>query len=82
MTNVADVLHVGEKCFNDGLYEASRLLFSSVSNYARLATTLVYLNDFPGAIEAARKAGNTLCGSKCTLHALTRASLSSRALQV
>ena len=59
MTNVADVLHVGEKCFNDGLYEASRLLFSSVSNYARLATTLVYLNDFPGAIEAARKAGNT-----------------------
>lgn len=59
MTNVADVLHVGEKCFDDGLYEASRLLFSSVSNYARLATTLVYLNDFPGAIEAARKAGNT-----------------------
>lgn len=59
MTNVADVLHVGEKCFNDGLYEASLLLFSSVSNYARLATTLVYLNDFPGAIEAARKAGNT-----------------------
>ena len=59
MTNVADVLSVGEKCFHDGLYEAARLLFSSVSNYARLATTLVYLNDFPSAIEAARKAGNT-----------------------
>ena len=59
MTNVADVLSVGEKCFKDELYEAARLLFSSVSNYARLATTLVYLNDFPAAIEAARKAGNT-----------------------
>ena len=59
VTNVADVLSVGEKCFRDELYEAARLLFSSVSNYARLATTLVYLNDFQSAIEAARKAGNT-----------------------
>lgn len=59
MTNVADVLSVGDKCFKDGLYEAARLLFASVSNYARLATTLVYLGDYQAAIEAARKAGNT-----------------------
>lgn len=59
MTNVADILNVGEKCFRDGLYEAARLLFSSVSNYARLATTYVYLGDYQSAIEAARKAGNT-----------------------
>lgn len=59
MTNVADILSVGEKCFRDGLYEAARMLFSSVSNYARLATTYVYLGDYQSAIEAARKAGNT-----------------------
>ena len=59
MTNVADILNVGEKCFHDGLYEAARMLFSSVSNYARLATTYVYLGDYQSAIEAARKAGNT-----------------------
>lgn len=59
MTNVADILSVGEKCFNDELYEAAKLLFSSVSNYARLATTLVYLGDYQAAVDAARKAGNT-----------------------
>ncbi|KAJ1034690.1 hypothetical protein NDA13_000947 [Ustilago tritici] len=59
MTNVADILSVGEKCFNDELYEAAKLLFTSVSNYARLATTLVYLGDYQGAVDAARKAGNT-----------------------
>lgn len=59
MTNVADILQVGEKCFNEELYDASKMLFSSIANYARLATTLVYLRDFNGAVEAARKAGNT-----------------------
>lgn len=59
MTNVADILQVGEKCFNEELYEAAKVLFSSIANYARLATTLVYLKDFTGAVEAARKAGNT-----------------------
>ena len=55
MTNVADILQVGEKCFNEELYEAAKVLFSSIANYARLATTLVYLKDFTGAVEAARK---------------------------
>ena len=43
MTNVADILQVGEKCFEDGLYDAAKILFSSISNWARLATTLIYL---------------------------------------
>lgn len=59
MTNVADVLEVGEKCFNDGLYLAAKVLFTSISNYARLATTLIYLEDNQAAVECARKAGNT-----------------------
>jgi clathrin heavy chain len=54
MTNVADILVVGEKCFEDELYQAAKLLFTSISNWAHLATTLIYLG-----IESARKAGNT-----------------------
>ncbi|ODO11264.1 hypothetical protein I350_00039 [Cryptococcus amylolentus CBS 6273] len=59
MTNVADILQVGEKCFNDELYQASKLLFGSISNWARLATTLIYLGENQAAVDAARKAGNT-----------------------
>ncbi|OJT09644.1 Clathrin heavy chain [Trametes pubescens] len=59
MTNVADVLEVGEKCFEDELYQAAKILFTSISNWARLATTLIYLGENQGAVESARKAGNT-----------------------
>ncbi|KAK0446711.1 hypothetical protein EV421DRAFT_1790875 [Armillaria borealis] len=59
MTNVADVLEVGEKCFEDELYQAAKLLFTSISNWARLATTLIYLGENQAAVESARKAGNT-----------------------
>lgn len=58
-TNVADVLEVGEKCFEDELYQAAKLLFTSISNWARLATTLIYLGENQSAVESARKAGNT-----------------------
>ncbi|KAI9629121.1 hypothetical protein H4Q26_018313 [Puccinia striiformis f. sp. tritici PST-130] len=43
MSNVADQLSAGEQVFEAGLYEAARLLFSAISNWARLATTLIYL---------------------------------------
>lgn len=59
MTNVADILQVGDKCFEDELYQAAKLLYSSISNWARLATTLIYLGENQAAVEAARKAGNT-----------------------
>ncbi|KAL9713749.1 Clathrin heavy chain [Leucoagaricus gongylophorus] len=59
MTNVADILEVGEKCFEDDLYQAAKLLFTSISNWARLATTLIYLGENQAAVESARKAGNT-----------------------
>ncbi|KIJ55342.1 hypothetical protein M422DRAFT_219983 [Sphaerobolus stellatus SS14] len=59
MTNVADILVVGEKCFQDELYQAAKLLFTSISNWARLATTLIYLEENQAAVESARKAGNT-----------------------
>jgi clathrin heavy chain len=45
MINVTDILEVGEKCLEDELYPAAKLLFISVSNWARLATTLIYLGE-------------------------------------
>jgi clathrin heavy chain len=59
MTNIADILEVGEKCFEDKLYQAAKLFFTSISNRARLATTLIYLGKNQAAVESARKAGNT-----------------------
>jgi len=58
MTNVADILAVGEKCFEDELYQAAKLLFTSVSNRAHLATTLIYLGENHTAVGRTRKAGN------------------------
>ncbi|KAJ7585506.1 armadillo-type protein [Mycena floridula] len=59
MTNMADVLEVGEKCFKDELYQAAKLLFLSISNWTRLTTTLIYLGENQAAVEGAQKASNT-----------------------
>jgi clathrin heavy chain len=78
MTNVADILVVGEKCFEDELYQAAKLLFTSISNWARLATTLIYLGENQSAVESARKAGNTqLVGSYCAAQPTFNPSLQS-----
>jgi clathrin heavy chain len=58
-TNVVDQLAAGELVFEAGLYQAAKILFSSISNWAKLATTLIYLGENQAAVDAARKAGNT-----------------------
>lgn len=57
--NHAQVQQVGERCAEQGMHDAARILFNSISNYAKLAFTLVELNDYPGAVDAARKANST-----------------------
>lgn len=54
------------------MYEAAKLLYNNVSNYARLAITLVHLGEYQGAVDGARKANSTktwkevsLCMSAC-----------------
>jgi len=59
MTNVADILEVREKCFEDELYQVARLLFTNISNGAHLATMLIYLGKNQAAVKSARKVGNT-----------------------
>ena len=57
--NHAQILVVGDRCFDDKMYEAAKILYNNVSNYAKLAITLCYLDDFQGAVEGARKANST-----------------------
>lgn len=57
-SNVADLNEVGDKLFEMRNYEAAKILYENVSNYLKLATTLVYLEDYQGAVECARKASN------------------------
>eukprot|EP00211_Chloroparvula_japonica_P000498 CAMPEP_0119134882 /NCGR_PEP_ID=MMETSP1310-20130426/18147_1 /TAXON_ID=464262 /ORGANISM="Genus nov. species nov., Strain RCC2339" /LENGTH=1640 /DNA_ID=CAMNT_0007125725 /DNA_START=25 /DNA_END=4944 /DNA_ORIENTATION=+ len=56
--NGADVSKVGEQCFQDGNYDAAKVLFTQSSNWAMLASTLVKLNQFQAAVDAARKANS------------------------
>ncbi|XP_039318335.2 clathrin heavy chain 2 isoform X7 [Saimiri boliviensis] len=41
--NNAHIQQVGDRCYEEGMYEAAKLLYSNVSNFARLASTLVQL---------------------------------------
>ena len=50
---------VADRCFDGKMYEAAKLLYNNVSNYARLAITLVYLGEYQGAVDGARKANST-----------------------
>ena len=52
-------LQVADRCFDDTMYEAAKLLYNNVSNYARLAITLVHLEEYQGAVDCARKANST-----------------------
>ncbi|KAI8065286.1 hypothetical protein BC940DRAFT_334946 [Gongronella butleri] len=56
---VAQVQEIADRCFQDHLFEAAKLMYQNVSNYASLSRTLVYLKDYQGAVDCARKAGNT-----------------------
>lgn len=56
--NTAQIQGVGDRCFDEGLYEAARILFTSISNFARLASTLVKLDKYREAVTAATKANS------------------------
>lgn len=54
--HAADLEEVGDRCGDDDLYPAAKLLFSAVNNHGKLASVLVRLGDYQAAAEAARKA--------------------------
>ncbi|XP_063694625.1 clathrin heavy chain 1-like isoform X2 [Bolinopsis microptera] len=57
--NIAQIQQVGDRCYDEGLYEPARILYNNVSNYARLASTLVHLGEYQAAVDGARKANST-----------------------
>uniref|UniRef100_A0A0N5AMW6 Clathrin heavy chain n=1 Tax=Syphacia muris TaxID=451379 RepID=A0A0N5AMW6_9BILA len=57
--NHAQIQQVGDRCFEDGMFEAAKILFNNISNFAKLAVTLVRLGEYQGAVDAARKANST-----------------------
>eukprot|EP00735_Rhodelphis_limneticus_P001188 TRINITY_DN1175_c0_g1::TRINITY_DN1175_c0_g1_i1::g.17251::m.17251 TRINITY_DN1175_c0_g1::TRINITY_DN1175_c0_g1_i1::g.17251 ORF type:complete len:1683 (-),score=736.73,sp/P49951/CLH1_BOVIN/59.31/0.0,Clathrin/PF00637.15/1.2e+02,Clathrin/PF00637.15/8.9e-19,Clathrin/PF00637.15/3.4e-18,Clathrin/PF00637.15/2.2e-29,Clathrin/PF00637.15/1.7e-30,Clathrin/PF00637.15/6.4e-29,Clathrin/PF00637.15/3.3e-25,Clathrin/PF00637.15/3.4e-31,Clathrin_propel/PF01394.15/0.011,Clathrin_propel/PF01394.15/2,Clathrin_propel/PF0 len=58
-SHVAKIGDVGERCFQAGMYQAAKILFTNISNFSRLASALVRLGEFNAAVDAARKANNT-----------------------
>lgn len=40
--NVADLETIGDKLYNEKQYEAAKVVFTSISNWAKLASTLVF----------------------------------------
>ncbi|KAI6959187.1 clathrin heavy chain, partial [Hortaea werneckii] len=57
-TNVANVEESGDKAYKEGYHEAAKIFYSSISNWAKLSTTLVHLEDYQAAVECARKANS------------------------
>uniref|UniRef100_A0A674EF21 Clathrin heavy chain 1-like n=1 Tax=Salmo trutta TaxID=8032 RepID=A0A674EF21_SALTR len=57
--NNAHIQQVGDRCFEEGMYDAAKLLYNNVSNFARLASTLVHLGEYQAAVDSARKANST-----------------------
>ena len=58
-SNVADIEDCGDKAYEDELHQAAKVFFTTISNWAKLATTLVYLGEYQNAVECARKANST-----------------------
>ena len=50
---------VGDRCFSEGMFDAAKLLYNNVSNFAKLASTLVHLGEYQAAVDGARKANST-----------------------
>ncbi|KAK1284421.1 Clathrin heavy chain 2 [Acorus calamus] len=59
MPNVANLQNVGDRLYDETLYEAAKIIYAFISNWAKLAVTLVKLRQFQGAVDAARKANSS-----------------------
>jgi clathrin heavy chain len=57
-TNIANIEESGDKAYAEGYHQAAKIFYSSISNWAKLATTLVHLEDYQAAVECARKANS------------------------
>lgn len=56
--NSSDISTTGDRLFDEGFYEAARLLYTKLKSNSKIAACLLKLNDFPEAVEFAKKANN------------------------
>lgn len=56
--NVANIQNIGDRCFDEGLYQAAKILFVSINNNSKLALCHIHLEEYREAVEAAKKANN------------------------
>jgi hypothetical protein len=54
--NVAKIDQIGERCFDEGMFEAAKILFTNINNNAKLALCFVALEQFREAVDAATSA--------------------------
>jgi clathrin heavy chain len=56
--NVAKIDQTAERCYDEHLYEAAKILFSSINNNAKLALCYIRLEQYREAVDAATKANS------------------------
>eukprot|EP00179_Madagascaria_erythrocladioides_P030901 CAMPEP_0198327392 /NCGR_PEP_ID=MMETSP1450-20131203/14660_1 /TAXON_ID=753684 ORGANISM="Madagascaria erythrocladiodes, Strain CCMP3234" /NCGR_SAMPLE_ID=MMETSP1450 /ASSEMBLY_ACC=CAM_ASM_001115 /LENGTH=1655 /DNA_ID=CAMNT_0044031435 /DNA_START=1 /DNA_END=4968 /DNA_ORIENTATION=+ len=56
LPHAADLDEIGERCYDEDLWSAAKLLFGATNNYAKLAMALVKLGEYQPAVDAARRA--------------------------
>jgi clathrin heavy chain len=56
--NSADISSTGDRLFSEQYYEAAKLLYIKLKSNSKIASCLLKLNDFPQAVEYAKKANN------------------------
>merc|ERR1719219_688916 len=57
--NNAHIQDVGDRCYDSEMYNAAKVLYTSIRSYGKLARVLVELGEFNAAVEAARRANST-----------------------
>jgi clathrin heavy chain len=57
-SNSADLARTGDKLFNEGQYEAAKILFMKLKSNSKIASCLVNLSQYQQAIEFAKLANN------------------------
>jgi clathrin heavy chain len=56
--NVANIQAIGDRCFDEGLYVAAKIIYTSINNNSKLALCHIHLEEYREAVSAAGKANN------------------------
>jgi clathrin heavy chain len=56
--NVAKIDIIGERCFDEAMYDAAKILFTNINNNAKLALCFVRMEQYREATDAATKANS------------------------